>query len=63
MNLASLMTPPRKNEDHAAPRRLQLVRIQATVLLQGAVSAAQDSVKSFRHMRDVLTGAYSQARA
>ncbi|AGC47903.1 hypothetical protein MYSTI_06630 [Myxococcus stipitatus DSM 14675] len=62
MNLASLMNPPRKHEEDAAPRRLQLIRIQTTVLLQGALSAAQESVKSFRHMRDVLTGAYAQAR-
>ncbi|MFY2563844.1 hypothetical protein ACN469_40010 [Corallococcus terminator] len=62
MNLASLMNPPRKTDADVAPRRLALVRIQATVLVQGAVSAAKDSVKSFRHMRDVLTGTYSQAR-
>jgi hypothetical protein len=41
---------------------LRLVRVQATVLAQGAWSAMKDSVKAFRHMHDVLTGGYAHAR-
>ncbi len=62
MNIASLMNPPKSRTQAPAPRRLELVRLQATVLLQGAVSAAKDSVQAFRHMRDVLTGGYAQSR-
>lgn len=62
MNIASLMSPPRPTASEPVPGRLQLVRVQAIVLLQGAVSSAGEGLKAFRHMRDVLTGAYAQAR-
>jgi hypothetical protein len=62
MNIASLMTPPKSRTPAPAPRRLELVRLQATVLLQGVVSAANDGVQAFRHMCDVLTGGYAQSR-
>ncbi|NMO21815.1 hypothetical protein HPC49_38025 [Pyxidicoccus fallax] len=60
MNIASLMNHPKARR--ATPTReprLKLVRVQATVLAQGAVSAMKDSVQAFRHMRDVLTGGYA----
>ena len=58
MNIASLMNNPKDRATQApAPRGLRLVRVQATVLAQGAWSALKDSVKAFRHMRDVLTAA------
>ncbi|MCE9671901.1 hypothetical protein LY474_29265 [Myxococcus stipitatus] len=63
MNIASLMNTPPPADATPRPGRLQLARVQATVLLQGALSAMEDSVKAFRHMRDVLTGAYAQHRA
>ncbi|AKF86854.1 hypothetical protein OWM54_29730 [Myxococcus sp. MISCRS1] len=62
MNIASLMNPPRKNAQDTSTHLTTLVRVQATVLAQGALTVAKDQVKSFRHMLDVLTGAYAQAR-
>ena len=59
MNIASLMNPPKARATPASTPRLKLVRVQATVLVQGAVSAMKDSVQAFRHMRDVLTGGYA----
>ncbi|WP_164009395.1 hypothetical protein [Pyxidicoccus trucidator] len=56
MNVASLMNPSQARGTPAPEPRLRLVRVQATVLAQGAWSALKDSVKAFRHMRDVLTG-------
>ncbi|WP_434347727.1 hypothetical protein ACN6A1_06860 [Myxococcus virescens] len=61
MNLASLIHPA-TSPHTPAPRRLQLVRVQATVLAQGAVGAMKDGVKAFRHMCDILTGGDAQAR-
>ncbi len=60
MNIASLMNPPKPATP--APHRLKLVRVQAAVLVQGAVGAVKDGVKAFLHMRDVLTGGYAQGR-
>lgn len=60
MNIASLMNPPKPATP--APRRLELVRVQAAVLVQGAVGAVKDGAKAFLHMRDVLTGGYAQSR-
>ncbi|MFP2930973.1 hypothetical protein ACLESO_38400 [Pyxidicoccus sp. 3LG] len=63
MNIASLMNNPKDRATQPpAPRGLRLVRVQATVLVQGAVSVVKDSVQAFRHMRDVLTGGYAQGR-
>jgi hypothetical protein len=62
MNVASLMNPPKARGTSKAEPRLRLVRVQATVLAQGAWSAMKDSVKAFRHMHDVLTGSYAHAR-
>ena len=59
MNIASLMNNPKVRVTPARERRLRLVRVQATVLAQGAVSAMKDGVQAFRHMRDVLTGGYA----
>jgi hypothetical protein len=59
MNIASLMNTQKARASLAREPRLRLVRVQATVLAQGAVSAMRDSVKAFRHMRDVLTGGYA----
>jgi hypothetical protein len=59
MNIASLMNPPKARPTPAPTPRLRLVRVQATVLAQGAVSAMKDGVKAFLHMRDVLTGGYA----
>lgn len=62
MNIASLIRPLTASHLVPAPRRLRLVRVQATVLARGAVGAVTDGVKAFRHMCDVLTGGYSQVR-
>jgi len=62
MNIASLIRPMTASHPVPTPRRLRLVRVQATVLAQGAVGAMKDGVKAFRHMCDVLTGGYAQAR-
>ncbi|MFP2963886.1 hypothetical protein ACLEPN_40765 [Myxococcus sp. 1LA] len=62
MNIASLIRPATAPLPLPAPRRLRLVRVQATVLAQGTVGAMKDGVKAFRHMCDVLTGGYSQVR-
>ncbi|MCP3144397.1 hypothetical protein [Pyxidicoccus xibeiensis] len=63
MNIASLMNPPKdRGTPPPAPSRLRLVRVEVTVLAQAVVGAMQDSVKAFRHMRDVLTGGYAQSR-
>ncbi len=62
MNVASLMNNPKARGTPKSEPRLRLVRVQATVLAQGAWSAMKDSAKAFRHMRDVLTGSYAQAR-
>ncbi|QDF07428.1 hypothetical protein [Myxococcus xanthus] len=61
MNITSLIRPS-TSPHMPAPRRLRLVRVQATVLAQGAVGAMKDGVKAFRHMCDVLTGGDAQAR-
>ncbi|AKQ63977.1 hypothetical protein A176_000889 [Myxococcus hansupus] len=62
MNIASLIRPQSARPQAPAPRRLRLMRVQATVLVQGSVGAMKDSVKAFRHMCDVLTGSYSHLR-
>lgn len=63
MNIASLIRPATSPHTPAPRRlRLRLVRVQATVLAQGAVGAMKDGVKAFRHMCDVLTGGHAQAR-
>lgn len=63
MNIASLMNPPKARVTPAREPRLRLVRVQATVLAQGAWSAMKDGVHAFRHMRDVLTGGYADLRS
>lgn len=60
MNIASLLNTPQSRTP--APRRLQVVRVQALVLAQGAVESVKDGVKAFRHMRDVLTGGYAPGK-
>ncbi|WP_426754475.1 hypothetical protein [Myxococcus sp. Y35] len=62
MNIASLIRPPAARPLAPAPRRLQLVRVQATVFVQGTMGAMKDGVKAFRHMCDVLTGSYAHLR-
>lgn len=62
MNVASLLNSPKARGTSTPEPRLRLVRVQATVLAQGAWSAMKDGVHAFRHMRDVLTGGYAHAR-
>jgi hypothetical protein len=62
MNIASLMNPPKARDAKAREPRLRLVRVQASVLAQGAWSAMKDGAHAFRHMRDVLTGGYAHVR-
>ncbi|RJS26058.1 hypothetical protein DRW03_06255 [Corallococcus sp. H22C18031201] len=57
MNIASLINSPKPPAPPRAPRRLQMARLQATVLAQGAVTSLRDQVMAFRFMRGVLTGA------
>ena len=62
MNIVSLIRPLAARPLSPTPRRLRLMRVQATVLVQGSVGAMKDGVKAFRHMCDVLTGSYSHLR-
>ncbi|GHG65779.1 hypothetical protein [Comamonas sp. JC664] len=63
MNLASLIRPQAARPQVPAPRRLRLMRVQATVFVQGSVGAMKDGVKAFRYMCDVLTGSDSHPRS
>jgi hypothetical protein len=64
-----LLHPAKKTEFPTATGLDKLVSVPgsmrtvpAAVLAQGAWSAMKDSVRAFRHMRDVLTGGYAHVR-
>lgn len=61
MNIASLVNSPKALRAPAS-RGLQLLRIQATVLVHGSVCAVKDSVLAFRQMHSVLTRGVLDAR-